>query len=302
MDEFLRTAPAAELAALIGKLCTADGSHRTEIDGLWLTRFSTTETPRSSLSSAVFCVVAQGAKSTQQNGQRYFYDASRYLLVPLDLPLTGQIEEASRKRPFLGLTLVLDFDELSAVVQDAGLGAATPAAADAGLTVQAMDEELLDAVTRLVRLLRTPALVPMLAPLIRREIYYRLLMSAQRSLLLRVLAEHGKTRRIAAGLDWLRRNAARTIRMEELARELHMSPSTMHSWFREVTAMSPLQFQKQLRLQEARRLMLAEGVDANGAGRRVGYESASQFTREYKRFYGAPPMRDVAALRTVMTG
>ena len=300
MENGYGTVAAAELASLLANLCATDGSHRTAIEGLFLTRFSTTKTPRSSLSSAVFCVVAQGAKSAQQNGQRFLYDASKYLLVPLDLPLTGQIEEASQKRPFLGLSLVLDFDELSVVVQEAGLGKPAPSAADPGLIVQDMDEELLDAVTRLVRLLRTPTMVPMLAPLVRKEIYFRLLMSSQRSLLLRVLAEHGKTRRIAAGLDWLRRNAARTFRMEELARELHMSPSTMHSWFREVTAMSPLQFQKQLRLQEARRLMLSEGVDANAAGRRVGYESASQFTREYKRFYGAPPMRDVEALRAGM--
>ena len=282
---------------MIAELCPREGSHATVIPGLYLTRYSRTEAPRTSLNQAVFCVVAQGAKSTISDGQRHVYDPSRYLLVSLDLPLVGQIEEASRARPFLGCSLVLDFGEIRELIREANLARTPERAIRPGLVVGRLDDALLDAVTRLTRLLRRPAEIAVLAPLIRREIYYRLLLHDESGLLARMVAEDGRTRRIAAGLDWLRRNAARPIRMEELARELGMSASTMHSWFRSVTAMSPLQFQKQLRLQEARRLMLAESVDAGSAARRVGYESASQFTREYRRLFGAPPARDVEQLR-----
>ena len=284
-------------AHVIADLCPHDGSQGTAIPGLYLTRSSTVKAPRTSLTQAVFCVVAQGSKSTLLNGQRHLYDPSQYLLVSIDLPLVGQIEEATRAKPFLGWSLVLDFDEIHTLLREIDLPRPPQRAVRSGLVVGAMDDDLLDAVHRLTRLLQRPAQIPVLAPLIRREIYYRLLLNDQSGLLSRMVAENGKVRRIATGLEWLRRNAARPIRMEELARELHMSPSTMHSWFRSVTAMSPLQFQKQLRLQEARRIMLSESLDAGTAGRRVGYESASQFTREYRRFFGAPPMRDVDHLR-----
>ena len=288
------------LALLIAELCPAEGSHPTTVPGLYLTRSSTVQVPRNTLDRAVFCVVAQGSKSTLLNGQRYVYDPGKYLLVSLNLPLVGQIEEATRAKPFLGWSLVLDFDEINALMQEADLVRAPQRPASAGITIGSMDAELLDAVTRLTRLLKQPAAIGVLAPLIRREIYYRLLLSEQSGLLYRMAAENGRTRRISAGLEWLRRNAARPIRMEELARELHMSPSTMHSWFRSVTAMSPLQYQKQLRLQAARQAMLSECLDAGAAGRRVGYESASQFTREYRRFFGAPPMRDVERIRATV--
>jgi len=170
-----------------------------------------------------------------------------------------------------------------------------------GLMVGSMDEDLLDAVIRLAELLKKPAQIPILSPLIRREIFYELLLSEQSGLLRRMVADNGKVQRVAAGLAWLRRNIARPIRMEELAREMRMSPSAMHSWFRAVTSMSPLQFQKQLRLQEARRLLLSESIDAGAASRRVGYESASQFSREYRRLFGSPPLRDIERLRTEFT-
>jgi AraC-like DNA-binding protein len=163
--------------------------------------------------------------------------------------------------------------------------------------VSPLDEALLDALVRLVALLRAPADVPVLAPLVRREVFYRLLAGAQGDRLRRVAAGDARARRIAAGLEWLRRHATRPVRMGDLAREVHMSPSTMHAWFKAVTAMTPLQYQKQLRLQEARRLLLAEDLDAAAASRRVGYESPTQFSREYRRMFGAPPMRDVERLR-----
>jgi AraC-like DNA-binding protein len=267
---------------------------------LFFTRYSTPEVPRTSLQQAVFCVVAQGAKSIFVGEERYVYDSSKYLLVSLDLPLVGQVEVASAAEPFLGLSMVLDFEEIACLVRDAELsmGGRLPTAADS--VVGVMEDELLDAVVRFCGLLKKPETIAVLAPIFRREILYRLLLSEQGALLRRMAAESGKTQRLAKGLAWLRRNVAMPIRMEELAREMGMSSSAMYGLFRSATSMSPLQYQKQLRLQEARRLMLSEALDAGTASRRVGYESASQFSREYRRFFGAPPMQDVELLRAAL--
>ncbi len=290
-------ARATSLAEIIQGQCQRDGSPETAIRGLFLTRYSTTEVPRTSVSQAVFCVVAQGSKSTLLNDQRFVYNPGKYLLVSLDLPLVGQIEQASRAKPFLGLSLVLDLEEISSLMREADLPQEVAPPLRPGLAVGSMDDDLMDAVIRLSELLRKPAQIAVLAPLIRREIFYRLLLSEQGGLLRRIAADSGKVQRVAAGLAWLKRNLERPIRMEELAREMKMSPSAMHTWFRAVTSMSPLQYQKQLRLQEARRILLSESLDAGTASRRVGYESASQFSREYRRFFGNPPMQDIEHLR-----
>ena len=287
----------ARLAEMIQELCPREGSHATGIEGLFLTRYSTTEVPRTSLHQAVFCVVAQGRKSTLLNEQRFLYDQNNYLLVSLDLPLVGQIEEASRAKPFLGLSLVLDLNEIASLMRQSDLPHESTPPLRPGLMIGSMDDDLLDAVLRLTSLLKKPAQSAVLAPLVRREIFYKLLLSDQGGLLRRIVADGGKVQRVAAGLTWLRQNFARTIRMEELAREMRMSPSGMHSWFRAVTSMSPLQYQKQLRLQEARRMLFSEALDAALVSRRVGYESASQFSREYRRFFGVPPVRDITRLR-----
>ena len=293
----LSSPPASAFASLIARLCPRDSMHETAIPGFWLIRSSTNKAPRNTLNRAVMCVVAQGSKSVLMNGQRCVYDPSRFLLVSMDLPLVGQIEEASASRPFLGCSLVLDFDEIASLLVEARLSPKRNDRPRPGLMVGTLTDDMLDAVVRLVRLTEHPGQIAVLAPLIRRELYFRLLLSDHSALLQRMAAENGKATRIAAGLDWLRQNAARPIRMEELARELHMSPSAMHTWFRSVTSMSPLQFQKQLRLQEARRLMFSEHLDAGTAARRVGYESPSQFSREYSRFFGTAPLRDIEALR-----
>lgn len=285
------------LAEIISDLCPREGSHQTAIKGLYLTRSSTVDVPRTSLHQAVFCVVAQGAKSTLMNEERFVYDPDKYLLVSLDLPLVGQIEQASHAEPFLGLSLVLDFDEIRSLMHDAELPQEASAPLRRGLMVGSMDDDLLDAVMRLTALLKKPPQIAALAPLVRREIYFRLLVSEQGSLLRRMVADSGKVQRVAAGLAWLRKNASRSIRMQELAREMGMSPSAMHSCFRAVTSMSPLQFQKQLRLQEARRILLYESGDVGVVGRSVGYVSASQFSREYRRFFGASPLRDIEQCR-----
>ena len=282
---------------MIDVLCPWDGSHGTAIEGLFLTRYSTTEVPRNTLQTAVFCVVAQGAKSTLLNEQRFLYDPNKYLLVSLDLPLVGQIEEASLAKPFLGMSLVLDFDEISSLMRETPLPHESAPPLRPALMIGTMGEDLLDAVIRLTALLKRPDEIAVLAPLVRREIFYKLLLSEQGGLLRRMATDGGKIQRVAAGLAWLRRNVSRPIRMEELAREMRMSSSGMHSWFRAVTSLSPLQYQKQLRLQEARRILFREALDAATVSRRVGYESPSQFSREYRRFFGFPPMQDMERLR-----
>ena len=286
------------LAEMIHELCPRDGSHETAVEGLFLTRCSTTEVPRNSLQTAVFCVVAQGAKSILLNEKHFFYDRNKYLLVSLDLPLVGQIEEATVAKPFLGMSLVLDFEEVGSLMRETALPHESAPPLRPALMIGSMDDDLLDAVIRLTALLKKPDQIAVLAPLVRREIFYKLLLSEQGGLLRRMTADGGKIQRVASGLAWLRRNVARPIRMEELAREMRMSPSGMHSWFRAVTSMSPLQYQKQLRLQEARRMLFSDALDAATVSRQVGYESPSQFSREYRRFFGSPPMRDIERLRS----
>ena len=289
----------SELAELIGALCPVEGSHATEVKGLFLTRYSTTQIPRTSLQQAVFCVVAQGAKSIFVKERRLFYDPDNYLLVPLDLPLVGQLEEASPKKPFLGLSLVLDLGEITSLARELNLPPESATRLPEDLMVAAIDAELMDAVVRLTKLLKKPDQIPILAPLIRKEISYKLLLSEQGGLLRRMVSTSGTVQRVAAGLVWIQKNMTHPIRMAELAREMRMSPSAMYGCFRAVASMSPLQYQKQLRLQEARRLMIVESLDAGTVSQRVGYGSSSQFSREYRRFFGSPPIRDVERLRSV---
>jgi AraC-like DNA-binding protein len=288
---------AKDLAAMVDELCPREGSHGTEIEGLFLTRYSTTAIPRTSLQQAVFCVVAQGSKSIFVNEKRLVYDPDHYLLVSLDLPLVGQLEHASLAKPFLGLSLVLNLEEIASLAREANLPAEVGSHPRPDLMVAAMDGELMDAVLRLTRLLNKPSQISILAPLLRKEIFYKLLLSEQGGLLRRMVANSGNIPRVAAGLAWIRKNLTRPIRMEDLAREMRMSPSGMYNSFRAVTSMSPLQYQKQLRLQEARRLMMAESLDAGTVSLRVGYVSSSQFSREYRRFFGAPPIQDIERLR-----
>ena len=286
-----------ELAQLIAELSDRDGGYSTAIPGLFLSRLTTTTSPRHVLDGALFCVTAQGAKSVFLNEQRYVYDRNKYLLISVDLPLVGQIVDATPEHPLLGISLELDFTEIGALMIEAELPPRARDVKQPSLFVSDIDDALLDATIRLVRMLKTPAQIAVMAPLIRREIYYRLLLGEQSGLLRRMAADNGPVRRIAAGIEWLRRNAMRPIRMSDLASEVNMSQSTMHAWFRTVTNMSPLQFQKQLRLQEARRLLLSEVTDAATVSRLVGYDSPSQFSREYMRLFGAPPLRDIERIR-----
>ncbi len=287
----------AELAERISQLVREDGEIQA-FKGLYLARVSA---PREKLHSVMvpsLCVVAQGSKEVLLGDNRYVYDPFHYLIATLELPRVSQVLEASREQPYLSFRLELDPQVVSSVMVEAGHSEAPRKAGDVrAIAVSPLDADLLDAVVRLVRLLDAPAEAPILMPLINREIIYRLLKGDQGKRLRHLTALGGYTPHIARAVERLRQDFDQPVRVEELAQELGMSVSSFHYHFKAVTAMSPLQFQKQLRLQEARRLMLGENFDATSAAYQVGYNDAAHFNREYKSLFGVPPMRDVQRLR-----
>jgi AraC-like DNA-binding protein len=249
------------------------------------------------MSKPAFCVIAQGSKEVFLGEDRYQYDPAHYLLVTVELPVVGQVLEASQEQPYLSARLQLDPTLVGSVLVEADVPSSPSHGDMKAMDVSPLDASLLDAVVRLVRLLDSPAEARVLAPLITREIVYRLLVGAQGARLRHIAVMGGYTHRIARAVDRLRKDFNQPLRIESIAQELGLSVSGFHHQFKAVTTMSPLQFQKQLRLQEARRLMLGENLDAASAGYRVGYDDASHFNREYKSLFGLPPMRDVERLR-----
>lgn len=289
------------LQRLLLKHCSSDGMRSSAIPGLTLLRESApTAEAIHGLHEPALCLVVQGAKQILLNGQAYAYDASRYLVVSVEVPIAGRVLQASAAEPYLCLRLNLDAGDIAALMLQTGLGSAPARGVSRALTLSRTSEALLEAVLRLSRLLDTPDDIATLAPLAQREILYRLLKSEQGAQLCQIAATDGQTQRIARAIHWLKQRFDQPLRIDEMAREVHMSSSSLHHHFKAVTAMSPLQYQKQLRLQEARRLMLTHDVDAATAGHRVGYESPSQFGREYSRLFGAPPATDLRRLRERM--
>lgn len=289
----------AELAARIERVAPGDGLHQTVVPRLTLFRSSGPQPPSHGVHQPALCIIAQGRKMVLLGEERYIYDAANYLVVSQDLPVTGQVIEASSDAPYLCFRL--DFDpaeiaELSSSLKMDTCQVAASRPTARGLFVGQVCSPLLEPVLRLMRLLDTPRDIPTLAPLISREILYRLLTSEHGWRLAQSCQSEGRCQRIANAISLLRQRYAEPLRIETLAREVYMSPSSLHHHFKAVTAMSPLQYQKQLRLQEARRLLLLGGIDAATAGHRVGYESPSQFSREYSRLFGVPPARDLKRL------
>jgi len=263
--------------------------------GLHLGRFSQAIGPVYASLPPSFCVIAQGAKDILVGTNSFRYDSGHYLITTLELPLAGTVVEASPECPYLSLRLVLDSAVVSSIMVEAG-DIRPGAEGVTAVGVSPLDTDLLDASLRLVRLAAVPDQYRVVAPLVTREIVYRLLIGPQGSRLRHLAKFGGQGHRIARAIQTIRENFDKPLRIEDIARLLHMSVSGFHAHFKAVTAMSPLQFQKQLRLQEARRLMLGEHLDAGQAGYRVGYEDPSQFNREYKRQFGEPPSRDVGRL------
>jgi len=247
------------------------------------------------------CVVAQGAKRVLLGDDTYVYDAQHYLITSVHLPTLVQIIEATPEKPYLGLRLTFDLREVTQMMVDSSLPVSRDQQMDRGMATSAVTPELLDAFRRLVDLLHQEQDIPILAPVIQREIIYRLLVGPQGARLRQIATAGSHGHQVAQAIQWMKDHFATSMKIEELAARAQMSTSTFHHHFRSVTAQSPLQYQKKLRLQEARRLMLVEQRDAATAAFEVGYESPSQFSREYRRLFGAPPQRDVESLRRTMS-
>ncbi len=292
--------PQSELGRLIERHVQADGFHATAIPRVTIIRASRPSDPLPTVYDPSVCFVIQGRKQVILGEEIYFYDSERYLVVTVDLPLVGQVIEATSAEPYLCLKFELDAGQLSTLMMELGPNAPQNPKAERlglGLSINPMDSALLDALARLLRLLDTPQDIPILAPLIEREILYRLLSGEYSERLRQIALADGRMVSVNRAISWIKQNYAEPFRIETVAREARLSPSALHHSFKSVTALSPLQYQKQIRLQEARRLMLAQAMDAATASHYVGYESPSQFSREYSRLFGAPPSQDIARLK-----
>ncbi len=285
-----------ELVERLMRAIRKDGGSE-PLKGLRLHRLSAPTELAHSVSDPAFCVIAQGSKEGFLGEYRYQYDPMHYLLVTAELPIVSHVIEASPERPYLSLSLKLDPVTVGAVMVETGQLATRDEAHVRALDVSTLDADLLDAIVRLVRLLDNPTEAPFLAPLITREIIFRLLLGAQGDRLRYIATQGGHAHRIARAIERLRNEFDHPLRVEDIARDLGMSVSSFQHHFKAVTAMSPLQFQKQVRLQEARRLMLSEDLDAATAGYRVGFNDPAHFNREYKKIFGLPPLSDVKRLR-----
>ena len=282
-----------ELKKLIARLTNGKELHDTAVPNMSVFCIAEPNKPACLVYEPCLCVAAQGAKLVTLAGESYIYDENRYLIASVNLPTMAQVIHASEKNPYYGFKLKLDAGEIARVMLESGAAARRNEQAGRGIALGETDLPLLDAICRLVGLLERPEDIPMLSPLIQKEIIYRLLCGSQGARL-RMLATAGSpSSRIAQSIGWLKSNFGEKIKIESLAGKAGMSVSAFHKHFREMTAMSPLQYQKILRLQEARRLMISEGIDVASAAYGVGYESATQFNREYKRLFGEPPRRDI---------
>ena len=278
----------------IARISGNDGFHDTPIPGLDMIRWNHTSEPVHGVYDPSLCIILQGAKTVAAGEQLVTYAPGDYLVASVNMAVTGQVTKATPQKPYLCLRLKLDMMQLSELV-----GALPPhgETVQPGIFVSPLSEALSDAVMRLVDLLQNPQDIPVLAPLIKREIFYRLLQSPQAEAVRQIVLAGSQMQRISKAIDRIKRDFAAPLRMDELAREAHMSPSSFYAHFKQVTQLSPLQYQKNIRLQEARRLLLTDVSDAASAAFQVGYESPSHFSREYARMFGASPMNDIKRLR-----
>ncbi|PZD73243.1 Regulatory protein PchR [Acaryochloris thomasi RCC1774] len=289
-----------ELASLLTRHTDGrrDGFHQTAIDQVVLQRASSVPTAIHSVCNPFFAILVQGKKKVLLGEEVYPFGVAQCLVASVDLPLSAFVVEATPEKPYLGFKVNLDPCQLCDLAIQTSPNQCQPENAVRGLFIGTTDRPLLDCTLRLARLLDTPQDIAILAPLMIRELYYRLLMSDQGAAVRQIATSGSSMQRIAEVIERLKADLARPMQIENLARQAEMSASSFHHHFKAVTSMSPLQYQKQLRLLEARRLMLAENSNASNAAYQVGYESPSQFSREYSRMFGAPPIRDIERLRT----
>lgn len=288
-----------ELAALVAQYTDhkGNGAHQTAISQLEFMRESSASTAICGVSEPILAIVIQGKKEALLGEETYQYGAAQYLVVSVDLPLSGFVTEATPDKPYLGFKLNLDPVQLCDIIAQIQPNTGKQENSVRGLFVSNADVALVDCAIRLTRLLNTPQDIPFLAPMMIREIYYRLLIGEQSEAVRQIATSGSNMQRIAKVIKLLKANFTESLRVEDLAEQANMSVASFHRHFKKVTSMSPLQYQKQLRLLEARRLLLIENTDATHAAYQVGYESPSQFSREYSRMFGAPPIKDIERLR-----
>lgn len=294
----------AELVQRLAALAPRDGEQATPVPGLSLWRLSAPSEPHHGLHKPAVCLIAQGAKRLYLADELYDYDASHHLVVSQNLPVMGQVLQATEEQPYLCVRLDIDPAALAEQARHLSAPPMDGRSSTRGVFVGHNSIELLDPVLRLLRLLESPQHLPALAPLALQEILYRLLSGPEGWRLAQTLTGGGggSAARIAQAINWLRERYAEPLSIAAMAEAAYMSPSSLHHHFKAVTAMSPLQYQKRLRLQEARCLLLGGGIDAAGAAHKVGYQSPSQFSREYSRMFGAPPARDLRTLKEQALG
>ena len=287
-----------ELARMIAQWIGQRELLETAVPGVRLAQRTAPTTPCSVTYGPSLTVIAQGRKRVALGTTTFIYDASHFLLTSLDLPAIASVVEASEKEPCLAMSIAINMSVVRELLAREELQVPDIPTNSPGMGVAETTPDLLDACCRLLRLLSSPEDIPILHGLIQREILYRVLRSAEGARLRAIATQGEQSHRTAKAIAWIRANFQQPLVMEDLAQVSGMAVSTLHHHFRALTAMSPLQYQKQVRLQIARKRMLLDELDANAAAFEVGYESASQFNREYSRFFGQPPIRDVRMLRT----
>lgn len=285
------------MGGLIKSHVTGSADWQSPIPNLNFFRREHPATPNLCLIEPSVVMVVQGVKELMAGGEAYRYDTSRFLITSLDLPANSSVLTASPEQPCLGLCFKLDLRLLTELIAQRNIPATAGKGTTKSLGLVDITPAILEPFHRLLNLMNEPESIEIMSPLIQKEIHYRLLLSDQTSLLRRIASVDSQGYKIAKAIDWLKLNYASSLRIEELAARVQMSTPTFHQHFRHLTAMSPLQYQKWLRLSEAKRLMLNEHMDAGTASFQVGYESPSQFSREYSRLFGAPPKRDIEELR-----
>lgn len=289
---------ASLLAREIARVAAMDGDFPMAVAGLTVHRRSAPNAPMPCIYGLGLGIVAQGSKQVMLGEAIYDYSAGAAMVTTVDLPVVSNVMTASAATPFLGVMLSIDPGMLLMAANAMALDQAPKQRASQSMAFKAADPQVIALLVRLLRLHDEPALAPLVAPLIIQEIVIRLLSGEFGPMLRHLVAVNSPSQQIARSVNWLKQHFTELLRVDTLAASVHMSPSTFRQHFRNVTGLSPLQYQKQLRLQEARQLMLSQDIDAGSAGVRVGYDSASQFSREYARLFGEPPLRDIQRMRT----
>lgn len=285
------------LVAVIHEWTSINSGPDTAIDGLSLYRVLAPTSPNSWTYEPSIAVIAQGTKRVTLGEESFQYGPSQFLLTSIELPTITQVLEATPEAPYLSLLLKLDLRLAAQLMVDSNVAAPRALRTDVGMALGEATAPLLTSLTRLIELLSDPRDIPVVAPLIQREILYRVLISEQGSRLRQMASIGSQGHKIAQAVEWIKTHYREPLRIEDLAAHIQMSVSTFHHHFRALTSMTPLQYQKWLRLNEARRLMLIDHLDVGTAAFKVGYESPTQFGREYSRLFGAPPLRDVTSIR-----